>query len=216
MYSSGIFYIRQIMMFDWFIWYRSSHQKCSVKIAALRNLAKFTGKHLCESVFCQIFKNTYFYRTPPSDCFCLIFHFVDLQTINWFIFVRDFSCCNWNTEIVHKLLLLGVLFFCKFILFLKIVLLLFRVSISCFVGSVIIYFTFVIISSFMVNWKFVTCKMIYVFVSFWFHGIGTINSQESFPIDLWQFAGRSWSYWICSSFSELKNIFSLVCSVFIS
>ena len=57
----------------------------------LKNFAKFTGKHLCQSLFfnevsdlglqlflhiqtlaqvflceiCEIFKNTYFYRTPP-------------------------------------------------------------------------------------------------------------------------------------------------------
>ena len=30
---------------------RSSHQRCSVKKGILRNLAKFTGKHLCQSLF---------------------------------------------------------------------------------------------------------------------------------------------------------------------
>ena len=30
---------------------RSSHQRCSVKKGVLRNLAKFTGKHLCQSLF---------------------------------------------------------------------------------------------------------------------------------------------------------------------
>ena len=29
----------------------SSHQRCSVKKGALRNFAKFTGKHLCQSLF---------------------------------------------------------------------------------------------------------------------------------------------------------------------
>ena len=28
---------------------KSSHQKCSVKKDVLRNFAKFTGKHLCQS-----------------------------------------------------------------------------------------------------------------------------------------------------------------------
>ena len=30
---------------------RSSHQRCSVKKGVLRNFAKFTGKHLCQSLF---------------------------------------------------------------------------------------------------------------------------------------------------------------------
>ena len=61
---------------------RNSHWSCSMKKGVLENLAKFTGKQLCESLFfnkvaggtlaqlfscefCQIFKNTFFYRTPP-------------------------------------------------------------------------------------------------------------------------------------------------------
>ena len=39
---------------------RSSHQRCSMKKAVLKNLTKFTGK--CE--FCEISKNTFTYRTP--------------------------------------------------------------------------------------------------------------------------------------------------------
>ena len=31
--------------------YRSSHQRCSVKKGVLRNFAKFTGKHLCQSLY---------------------------------------------------------------------------------------------------------------------------------------------------------------------
>ena len=30
---------------------RSSHWRCSVKKGVLRNFAKFTGKHLCQSLF---------------------------------------------------------------------------------------------------------------------------------------------------------------------
>ena len=66
--------------------YRSSHQRCSIKKAVLKNFAIFTGKHLCRSLFfiklqalqlyqketptqvffceyCEIFKNSFFYRT---------------------------------------------------------------------------------------------------------------------------------------------------------
>ena len=53
---------------------RSSQQRCSMKKGVLRNFAKFTGKHLCQSLyikketlaqvfsceFCEISKNTFF------------------------------------------------------------------------------------------------------------------------------------------------------------
>ena len=48
---------------------RSSHRRCSVRKGVLRNLTKFTGKHLYQSLFfnkvascefCQIFKNIFF------------------------------------------------------------------------------------------------------------------------------------------------------------
>ena len=32
-------------------WFRSSHQRCSIKKSVLRNFVKFTGKHLCQSLF---------------------------------------------------------------------------------------------------------------------------------------------------------------------
>ena len=34
-----------------YILYRSSHQRCSLRKCVLRNFAKFTGKHLCQSLF---------------------------------------------------------------------------------------------------------------------------------------------------------------------
>ena len=68
---------------------RSSRPEVFYKIGVLKNLAKFIGKHLCQSLFfnknadvvcnyikketlaqvffcefCEIFKNTFFYRTP--------------------------------------------------------------------------------------------------------------------------------------------------------
>ena len=72
--------------------YGSSHLKCSVRKGVLRSFAKFTGKHLCQTLFwqscrpdacnfikketlapvftceyCGISKNTFFYRTPQVD-----------------------------------------------------------------------------------------------------------------------------------------------------
>ena len=82
---------------EWIIWHkqnqkywstsalnRSRHWRCFVKKGVLRYFAKFIGKHLCLSLFfnkvadlsvfhefCEISKNTVFFRTPLGDCFCL-------------------------------------------------------------------------------------------------------------------------------------------------
>ena len=77
-------------------WSRSNNQRCSVRIGVLRKFAKFTGKHLCLRIFlnkvvikeetlaqvfsckfCELFKNTYSYRTPlvaASLVCCHLFH----------------------------------------------------------------------------------------------------------------------------------------------
>ena len=71
---------------------RSSHRRCSVKTGVFKNLQKFTGKHLCCSlfliklqvfrpatllnsdsntdVFLWIFTKHLFWRTSAKDCFC--------------------------------------------------------------------------------------------------------------------------------------------------
>ena len=77
---------------------------CSVRKGVLRNFAKFTEKHLCQSLFliklqacnfikkealvqvfscefCEISKNTFSYRTPPaaaSDLCCYFVLYLDL------------------------------------------------------------------------------------------------------------------------------------------
>ena len=81
---------------------RSSHRRCSVRKCFLRNFAKFSGKHLHQRLFfsqfagltpqlylkrvnstltqlfscefCKISNNTFFYKTPPGDCFWSFFH----------------------------------------------------------------------------------------------------------------------------------------------
>ena len=56
-----------------------------IKKGVLKNFSKFTGKHLCQSLFfniqketlaqvfyrefCEIFKNIFFYKTSRDDCF---------------------------------------------------------------------------------------------------------------------------------------------------
>ena len=71
--------VTSIALIDAFmIIYRSSHRKCSVRKGVLRNLTKFTGKYLCQSLYynkdfnketleqvfsckiCEISKNTFF------------------------------------------------------------------------------------------------------------------------------------------------------------
>ena len=49
---------------------RSSHWRSSVKKDVLKNFSKFTGKHLCQSLFfIEAADFTFFYRTAPDDCF---------------------------------------------------------------------------------------------------------------------------------------------------
>ena len=49
---------------------RSSHWRCSVKKGILKNFAKFTGKHLGQSLsFNKVAGLRLFYRTPHDDCF---------------------------------------------------------------------------------------------------------------------------------------------------
>ena len=53
--------------------FRSSHPRCSVKKGALRNFAKFSGKHLCQSLFfykvAGIRPSTLFIKKLWHSCF---------------------------------------------------------------------------------------------------------------------------------------------------
>ena len=44
--SQNIYFTERLQMTE-----RSSHQRCSMRKGVLRNFAKFTGKHLCHSLF---------------------------------------------------------------------------------------------------------------------------------------------------------------------
>ena len=94
---------------------RSSHQRCSIKKGFLKNLAKFIGKHLSQSLFFNKvaslrlatllkkrlwhrcfpvkfakFLRTPFYRTPPNDYFWKA------------LWGRDWSfCCNFRCLTCH-------------------------------------------------------------------------------------------------------------------
>ena len=74
------------------------------------NFAKFAGKHLCQSVFlkkvikretqgqvfsCEFYetlKKTFFYRTPPGDCFCL-YHSFSITALFCFVFLFVSQSC---------------------------------------------------------------------------------------------------------------------------
>ena len=45
-----VYHVHIYLIFSTFI-FRSSHQRCAVRKCVLRNFKKFTGKHLCQSLF---------------------------------------------------------------------------------------------------------------------------------------------------------------------
>ena len=49
--------------------YRNSHQICSIKKDILKNLAKFTGKQICQALGLHSIKKRLWYR-----CFAVNFH----------------------------------------------------------------------------------------------------------------------------------------------
>ena len=90
----------QCWCFVWNVLYiTSSYQKCSI---TKRNFAKFTGKHLCQSLFFnkvanlrtyEISKNT-LYRSPLDDCFCCI-HITVVLLVHRFIPLMITLFCAW-------------------------------------------------------------------------------------------------------------------------
>ena len=99
--------------------FRSSHRRCSVKKGVLRNFAKFTGKHLCQSLFfnkvaglrpetllkkrlwhkCFPVNFAKFLRTPflqnTSGRLLVLFEWV-----NSFIYVEKLSCIRTYKRII--------------------------------------------------------------------------------------------------------------------
>ena len=95
-------FIDSVRGLDYYASNRSSHRRCSVRKGVLRNFAKFTGKHLCQSlffnkvagtsVFLWILRNFwehFFYRTPADDCF--LSNFFSLEQFSdkhWLVIFR--------------------------------------------------------------------------------------------------------------------------------
>ena len=94
--------------------HRSSHWRCSIEKGVFKNLTKFTGKHLCQSLFliklhtlaCNfikkrdsgtcvflwillIFLEHLFYGTPPGDCFMSHLYLFCILLFLW-------SLCKWT------------------------------------------------------------------------------------------------------------------------
>ena len=74
------FYFIFEKMFNPLVILRSSHRRCSIRNGVLRNFAKFTGKHLCQSLF---FLRTPFYRTCLGDCIYILFFIKLCLRINY-------------------------------------------------------------------------------------------------------------------------------------
>ena len=86
------------------ITYKSRHQRCSVRKGVPRNFAKFTEKHLCQSLFfnkvaglrhfrgefCEISKNTFF-----TEHLWMTASGINSQTIDWLDSLLN-RCFLWN------------------------------------------------------------------------------------------------------------------------
>ena len=83
---------------------RSSHQRCSAKKGVLRNFAKFTGKHLCQSLF--------FNEVPGGAC-----NFIKKEALaqvfscefceiskNAFLTERVWATASWKIKLENKLI----------------------------------------------------------------------------------------------------------------
>ena len=63
---------RMLLILSW-SFYRSNHQRCSMRKGVLRNFAKFTGKHLCQSLFfCRLRPATLLKRDSGTGFFLWI------------------------------------------------------------------------------------------------------------------------------------------------
>ena len=62
-------------------WIKSSHQRCSVRKGALRNFAKFTEKHLCQSLF---------FNKASCGCFVFAIQYQKIKTEFLFLQIYKF------------------------------------------------------------------------------------------------------------------------------
>ena len=86
-----IHFLQLILIWVWNInetYVRSSHRRCSVRKGVLRNFVKFTGKHLCQSLFfdkvvglrpATLLKKRLWHRCFPVSC-----EFYEISKITFF------------------------------------------------------------------------------------------------------------------------------------
>ena len=81
--------------------FRSSHRRCSVRKGVLRNLTKFTGTHLCQSLFfnkvaalkpAALLKRRLWHRRFPVN-FAKFLRTLFLQNISGRLFLRVLNMC---------------------------------------------------------------------------------------------------------------------------
>ena len=91
-----------LALLSWKVYFRSSHLRCSVRIGVLRNFAKFTGKHLSQSLFfkketlAQVF-SCEFCETSKNSFFTE--HFLATASV---IFALDTSSIWLQTDFLRK------------------------------------------------------------------------------------------------------------------
>ena len=78
--------------------FRSSHRRCSVKKGVLRNFAKFTGKHLCQSFFFNKVLATLLKKRLWHRCF----------PVNFAKFLRAPFLQNTSRRLLLQILLWGL------------------------------------------------------------------------------------------------------------
>ena len=86
---------------------RSSHQRCSMKKGGLRNFTKFTGKHLCQSLFFNKvagLRPATLFKRPWHRCFPVNFAKflrtpVLTEHLRWLLLYKKFLCNHDNPSI---------------------------------------------------------------------------------------------------------------------
>ena len=84
---------------------RSNHRMCSIKKRVLKNFAKFTGKHLCQSLFLNkvsalrpaTLRNFYkhlFYRGSRTVATSKMERFVLILAVNYYHKALHLGCCS--------------------------------------------------------------------------------------------------------------------------
>ena len=63
--KTHIVYCRTYKTLTWFSNFRSRHRRCSVRKGVLKNLTKFTGKHMCQ--ICFLLKKRLWHRCFPVN-----------------------------------------------------------------------------------------------------------------------------------------------------